>query len=296
MPELLPEAVAAFDAAAGRFDERFGGWLSVAAQRRAVRRHLLATFPAGARLIELAGGTGADALFLAQRGYRVLLTDGAPAMLRTAAQRAESAGLSHRIEVQQMVLEHADEFSRTFAPCSFDGAYSVFAGLNCVADLRPVARSLARLLPVGAAAVLVMFGPLPPTELLVQVLRGEPATAFRRLRRCGAAARLGGRTFAVHYPTPLSIARSFEPWFELRRTRGIGIAVPPSAAEPFISRFPRLVRTLERVDRILEVPFARFADHVLFHFVRVPVPVASGAGASSCRSTAGSGGTGGMMP
>ncbi|HEX6909482.1 MAG TPA: hypothetical protein VF142_03775, partial [Longimicrobium sp.] len=54
----LPPAAAAFDTVAPRFDERFGPWRSVAAQRRAVRRHLLAAFPAGAHVLELGGGTG----------------------------------------------------------------------------------------------------------------------------------------------------------------------------------------------------------------------------------------------
>ena len=39
--------------------------MSVAAQRRSVRRELLGAFPPGARLLELGGGTGEDALFLA---------------------------------------------------------------------------------------------------------------------------------------------------------------------------------------------------------------------------------------
>ena len=55
----LPPAVAAFDAIASDYDRRFGGWASVAAQRRAVRRELLSLFRPEARLLELGGGTGA---------------------------------------------------------------------------------------------------------------------------------------------------------------------------------------------------------------------------------------------
>src|SRR5690606_40579022 len=73
-----PAAVEAFDASAAVFDARFGDWASVVAQRQAVRRMLLDTFPPGARLLELGGGTGEDAVFLAAHERRVLLTDGAP--------------------------------------------------------------------------------------------------------------------------------------------------------------------------------------------------------------------------
>ena len=69
--DVLPPPVRAFDAVAGGFDERFGPWLSVRAQRDAVRRILLAAFPAGTRLLELGGGTGEDAAWLARQGRSV---------------------------------------------------------------------------------------------------------------------------------------------------------------------------------------------------------------------------------
>lgn len=278
-----PPAVAAFDAMADRFDGRFSEWASVAAQRRAVRRHLLAAFPAGSHLLELAGGTGEDALFMAGQGRTVMLTDGSPAMVARARAKAAAAGLADRLAARQLVLEQLDAATasdtddRTFEDVrSFDGAWSNFAGLNCVADLRPVARGLARLLPGGASALLVVFGPLPPGEVLTQLVRGDIRSAFRRLHRGGSAARIGGLGFDVHYPSPRTIARAFAPWFMLRRMRGIGVFVPPSAAEPFISRLPRLVRTLEALDRLAEAPLAQLGDHVLLHFVRTPVGVDRG--------------------
>src|SRR5271163_5332003 len=83
-PTLAP-AAAAFDAVAEAFDERFGPWLSVAAQRRAVRAALRDAFPPGARVIEIGGGTGEDALWLSAHGRQVLLTDVSPLMVRVAA-------------------------------------------------------------------------------------------------------------------------------------------------------------------------------------------------------------------
>ena len=63
---LRPAAIA-FDAVAPIFDSRFGAWQSVSAQRRAVRAALLHAFPPGGYILELGGGTGEDAAFLAQR-------------------------------------------------------------------------------------------------------------------------------------------------------------------------------------------------------------------------------------
>jgi hypothetical protein len=162
---------------------------------------------------------------------------------------------------------------RTCGP--FDGAFSNFAALNCVADLRPVARGLARLLRGDAPALLVLFGPLPPGEMVVEAVRGRPRAAFRRLARGDVDARLGGCAFTVRYHRPADVRRAFAPWFRLERMRGIGVFVPPSAAEPWISRFPRLVRALEAIDRVVEAPLARLGDHVLYHLVRTDAPAPS---------------------
>lgn len=271
----LPPAVRAFDETAPRFDERFGEWLSVSAQRRAVRRCLTDTFPAGGRLLELGGGTGDDALYMLERGYRVTLTDGSPRMVERATAKLRQAGWDERAApVEQVVLEELGalaERRRARGEPSFDGAYSNFAALNCVEDLTTLAAPLADLLRPGAACMLVVFGPFPPGEVLVELLRGRPRSAFRRLRR-EAPARIGREHFRVWYPSPGTVARALAPHFTLRGMHGIGVLVPPSAAEPEISRFPRLVAALEAADRVLAGPLARLADHVLLHLERTATP------------------------
>lgn len=269
----LPNAVAAFDALAPRFDERFGSWLSVAAQRRAVRRYLLRAFPEGAHLLELGGGTGEDALFLAERGRRVHLTDGSPEMVSRARAKAEKAGLLASVSTEAVTLEGLGAFAARRASCPpFDGAFSNFASLNCVQDLRAVGAGLARLLPGGAHAVLVLFGPFSVGEMLVEALRGRFRNVFRRLSSQPAAARVGEHRFNVSYPAPRRVARALQPWFRLARVQGIGLFVPPSAAEPEISRFPALLALLSALDRAAARPLALLADHVLLDFVRTASP------------------------
>jgi SAM-dependent methyltransferase len=279
----LPPAVRAFDHTAERFDERFGEWRSVAAQRRAVRRYLVRTLPAGGRLLELGAGTGDDGLFLLERGYDVRLTDGSPRMVERATEKLARAGWAQRPAPESVVLEELDAYAeralaRGDAP--FDGAYSNFAAFNCVADLPALARPLARLLRPGAPLLLVVFGPCSIGEVIVEVVRGRPTAAVRRFRRGPAPARLGGEHFQVWYPRPADFTRALAPYFALRRVRGIGLLVPPSAAEPWISRFPRVVAALEAADRLLTAPLARLADHVLLHFDRTQADVGEPEGGS----------------
>lgn len=269
---LRPAAVA-FDAIAPTFDARFGAWSSVAAQRRVVRSALLKRFPAGGHILELGGGTGEDAAFLAERGFHVTLTDPSPTMVALADAKLRPLGSKAEIAACEELEDFANHYLSTGdlsggAPL-FEGAFSNFAPLNCVTDLKPVARGLAKLLKPRAAAMLVVFGTFCPTEMMVETLRGRPRQALRRSKRGPVSARLAKREFHVVYHRSAEIARAFAPWFVLEKKLGIGVAVPPSAAEPWISAHPLLLGAMEAVDHVLAGPLAMLGDHVLYQFRRV---------------------------
>ncbi len=266
MPSLRPAALA-FDAIAPAFDARFGSWRSVAAQRRAVRSALLQAFPERGNILEVGGGTGEDARFLADRGFNMFLTDPSPAMVAQA--NAKLVSLGGRAEVA--AGEDMEDFAARYLAAGgarFDGAFSNFAPLNCVEDLGPVARGLATLLKPGAPALLVIFGTFCPGEIVVETLRGRPHLALRRFKRGSAPAKLAKRDFHVVYHRRAAMERAFAPWFSLEKRLGIGVAVPPSAAEPWISQQPRLLAAMEAADRVLARPLAMFGDHVLYQFRR----------------------------
>lgn len=260
----LPPAAAAFDAVAERFDERYGACKSVAAQRSAVRIALLDAFPMGAQLLEIGGGTGEDAEFLAKRGRTVRLTDVSPSMVRLATEKLRGLGLPVPVVSPAESLDANVE-----SPVrGFDGAFSNFAALNCVTDLAAVARGLSELVRPGGHVLLVVFGVCSPGEWLVETLRGRARSAFRRLSRGDVPARLGGSEFVVRYHRDHDLRSAMASGFRLVGRRGIGVFVPPSAAEPWISAHPRLLGALEQMDRIVSRPLALLGDHVLYDFER----------------------------
>jgi ubiquinone/menaquinone biosynthesis C-methylase UbiE len=260
----LASAAQAFDAIAADFDARFCPWRSVEAQRRAVRRVLAEAFPPGARLIEIGGGTGEDASWLARRGCDVLMTDASPGMVSAAA-----AKCGDRVRTRVAAAEDFGALADALGgERAFDGAYSVFAALNCVTDLSGFAEGIARLLRPGAELIIVVFGAFSPGEMLVEVLRGRPRNALRRLNTGAVNARLGGRDFSVRYHRRRDLVAALGPWFDLESRQGIGVFVPPSAAEPWISRHPVLLRSLETLDRWTSRELALFGDHILYRFVR----------------------------
>lgn len=269
MSTLRPAALA-FDSIAADFDSRFGEWRSVAAQRSAVRAVLMRGFPAGGRILELGGGTGEDAAFLAQRGFEVLMTDASPAMVSRAQTKLAPLGAHAEVcsaeEIERLASRAAADTSL------FDGAFSNFAPLNCVTDLALVAQGLARLLKPGAMAMLVLFGTCCPGEIASEVLRGRPRSALRRFRHGESPARLADRHFRIVYHRSAALKRTFAPWFVLEKRYGIGIAVPPSAAEPWITHQPRLLSMMERFDKLASRPFAFLGDHILYQFRRNDFP------------------------
>ena len=125
----------------------------------------------------------------------------------------------------------------------------------------------------GGVVLFVVFGVSPPGEWIIQLLRGDVGAAFRRASRGDVAARLGGQDFFVRYHRQRDIVDAMAPAFRLTRRLGIGVFVPPSAAEPWISGHPRIINLLERLDRVASRPLALLGDHVLFQFEgNGPVP------------------------
>lgn len=247
---------AAFDNLAAGYDDGFTRTLLGERLRRAVWRRLDVLFAPGDRILELACGTGEDALHLAGRGVRVLATDVAPEMVRVAKEKL--AGVPGA-EVRHLAVEDLDRLDEP----PFDGVLSDFGGLNCVADLPAAGRALAARLRPGAVAVLCVMGPVVPWEWLWFRGRGK---AFRRLTPGGVE----WRGLRVRYPTIRRLRSSFAPAFRMRRVAALGALLPPPYAESWAARHPRLIDRLDRWERRLETlpPLPWLADHYLMELER----------------------------
>jgi SAM-dependent methyltransferase len=250
---------ATFDALAADYDSRFTGTPLGTLLRQAVQRRLDARFAPGDRVLELACGTGEDAVHLGHRGVRVIATDASESMVEQA--RAKSEGLREMIELRQLAIEGLASLSGPF-----DGAFSNFGGLNCVQDLAAVSQALANLLRPGAPVLLCVMGPVVPWEWAGFLRRGEPGKAFRRLRRGGVE----WRGITVRYPSPATLRRAFAPAFRPLRLSAVGALLPPTEWEAWAGRHPRLLAALACWERRLETvpPLPWLSDHYLLELAR----------------------------
>jgi ubiquinone/menaquinone biosynthesis C-methylase UbiE len=259
-------AAAAFDRVAKSYDELFTYTAVGCAQRKQVWAKLVSAFPPGSRILELNCGTGEDARFLVKCGCSVVACDASIGMICAARGRSRTEDELAHIEYRHIANEHLAVLADDKP---FDGALSNFSGLNCVTDLSAVASSLANLIKPGGRALVCVWSRVCAAEVIWYLLLGQMKKAVRRFSG-KATARLGRIVIPVSYPSIPEFRRAFFPHFRLASRRAIGLLVPPSYVEPWISKYPNLLTHLERLDEICAAwpVLCGVGDHVLLEFVR----------------------------
>jgi ubiquinone/menaquinone biosynthesis C-methylase UbiE len=265
--EVENQTALAFDSLAARYDDLFTRSMIGRAQRGAVWTVLIDVFKPGSHILELNCGTGEDALFLARHNISVVACDASEGMIQTARQRMRSEDPNANIHFELLPTEHLSEL---LPSKPFDGAFSNFSGLNCVADLNKTARDLAALVMPGAPVLICLSTRFCLLEMIWFAFHGQFRKAFRRSSGI-ATAKVGGFTVKVQYPTLRAIKRLFAPHFLLCSCTGIGVAVPPSYLETLVCKYPRALSLLQTIDRgIARLPWFRtMGDHMLLRFERV---------------------------
>jgi SAM-dependent methyltransferase len=265
--QSIDSAQAYWDTAAETYDLDFANTLIGRAQREAIWREIAKVFTAGQRILELNCGTGIDAVFLANRGVRILACDIAPRMIELAQRRANSTQTNEQIDFRVLATENIESLDKEGL---FDGAFSNFSGLNCVDDLPAVAQKLARLLRPGARLVLCMIGRFVPWEIAWYMAHGNPHRAFLRFKKV-TVGRIGkDAVVSVRYPSVRKLASIFSPGFRIKKRQGIGITLPPSYLEYLAQKFPLVLNHLANFDRRIGcLPLMRsMGDCVLLQFER----------------------------
>ncbi|MFN8621971.1 MAG: methyltransferase [Chloroflexota bacterium] len=264
---------APFDAAAAGYDATFTDTALGRRLRAAAWVWLDRAFAPGDRVLELGCGTGVDAMHLAERGVGVVATDASDGMLEAATRSSVVRGANDLVTVQPLDLARIGDSGWAGALGGpFDGVFSGFGALNCVADRTRLLGALAGVLRPGARAVLVVMGPTCPGEMAWHLLHGEPRAALRRWRAGERAGVPGGGSIRVWYPSAGRVAGEAAPWFREVRRGGIGVVLPPSGLSLAFERRQGLLRLAGPVERRIGGTRlgAAFADHWVLELERRP--------------------------
>lgn len=266
---------AAFDQVAAGYDESFTSTKLGIMLRKRVWQHLDEQFRSDHRLLDLACGTGEDALYLAQKGIHVTALDGSSEMVRLATIKANSTQHSGEILIRQSSLENVIEQPltatgpRTWSSDAalrfdghFDGVISNFGGLNAIDRWHELAGALALLIRTGGKVVLVPMGMVCPWEIGWYLVHGKLKTAFRRFGRRPLAS-LGDSAVPVYYPSSNRLKQAFRPWFTPVRTESLGLLLPPSYLSSSVARWPRLSDLLNAIENKIGNISLGWGDHYI---------------------------------
>jgi SAM-dependent methyltransferase len=236
--------------------------------RARVQAAALAAFDRGARLLEVGCGTGTDALFFARRGYRVVAIDPSAEMLAVASEKIATAGFSKMVEWLHHSAERLEELIENYGAASFDGIFSNFGALNCVADLRRFARSADGLLRAGSKILLSFMPPICPWEIGYYLCKRQPAEAFRRWRgrsgTRGISVRVGNQNVQTYYHSPAAVMAAFGRAFKIEKQFALDLFVPP----PYLhgmTRHQKLFNVFLNCEKLLAAwPLLRnWGDHIV---------------------------------
>jgi SAM-dependent methyltransferase len=216
-------------------------------------------------ILELGCGTGEDAVHLARAGHQVVAIDVSEKMISIARLKAMAAGCADRIQFHVLPIEALHTLPRDLR---FDGVFSNFGAINCVADVSCLARTLAQRLEPGAPLMFVVMGRHVPWEWAWFLAHGDRARAFRRLRIDGVA----WRGIRIQYPTPAKLGANLSPWFEVTRRAALGFALPPSYAAAWLDRSPRMLAALGWLERAMRSFTAGLADHYMLEATQRKLP------------------------
>ena len=267
MDEQLKNVNAAFSRQSAAYDGYEENHAILQWMREQVRTHVLSFLQPGNKILELNAGTGLDAVFFANRGFAVHVTDLSDGMIFQLRSKVAALNLRDKITIQKCSFTELEKI----AVGPFDYIFSNFGGLNCLADLTQATRKMPRLLKPGGLVTTVMMPPICPWELAL-IFRGHFKTAVRRLHRRGVLAHIEGVHFMSYYFTASQVRKAFGKNFKKVARQGLASISPPPYMENFPKRHRQLYKFLTWADmRISHLPpFNSWADHFILTVQYLP--------------------------
>lgn len=228
--------------------------------RKTIRSIVAKHIPAGGSILEINAGTGLDALWFANHGYRIHATDIADGMLSALETKVNLFGKPNQFSFQKLSfleLENANHIP-------FDGVFSDFGGLNCTNDLPTVVQGIEKVLKPNGYVVWVLMPKICFWEI-AQIFLGRINVAIRRFKKDGVQANVRGALVKTYYYSVKQIKQTLGENFEIIHFQSLSLFAPPMNQMKFINSFPQLTKLLLFFDEIVgKLPlFNRCGDFII---------------------------------
>ena len=256
--------ISPFDIAAETYDKDFTQSKIGSMQRQLVWQllaPLLQSYPRPLNILEINCGTGEDALQLAKSGHNVIATDASAQMIKQAKQKSSDAEpFANKPDFITCSFRHLTDLHFKEP---FDLVISNFGGLNCIdaKEVITLSKDLSRIVTGKGQLLLVVLSKFCLWEIVYFSLKGKFDIAFRRLKR-SIPFNVDKHTMEIFYYSPRKIIKLFKPAFSLLRLSPVGLVIPPSYLESVFLKRPRLLQSLNCLEKKLGLPlFSFLADH-----------------------------------
>lgn len=246
------------------FDQIYDTNPIVIHMRNTIQDIVLANLNTNDHILEVNAGTATDAVFFAQKGFKVSAFDISSGMVKQSTEKIRVLGLGDRVRIEQLDFEQVDQLTETF-----DYVYSNFGGLNCTPNLGLVVNKLVDRLKPGGRGTFVIMPPFTLWEKLYY-LKGNLKIATRRKKKGPSKAHIEGEHFHCWYYEHRVVTKALKEKIANCDIRGLCILSPPSFIDRFPVRFPRLYRLLTRIDgKVAKWPvFKSIGDYYIYTFTK----------------------------
>ncbi len=246
----------AYNRNADKYDEFIENNPNLQRMRGKVYAHVTSLLPQGARILDLACGTGTDAFWFARHGYTVHGIDISDGMLHRAKEKAKQLGVDSRVTFEHLSYTELGKLEKN----QFDCTFSNFGGLNCVSHLKLVADQVRPLLRPNARVIWALMPPFCLWESAM-LLRGRFKLATRRFSGKSTVFK-EGLNYPVYYYTPKQVAQAWESDFKSESIRALSVITPPATNKDFAIKRPRMFDLLSKLDDAVEskYPFKYWGD------------------------------------
>jgi ubiquinone/menaquinone biosynthesis C-methylase UbiE len=231
--QRLERIARAHDALAPTYDATLAENPVAVWMRTQLWAHYARAFPPGGRVLDIAAGTGTDALHLAERGMRAVAIDVSSGMIDELQRRASERGLA--VETHVIAAEHLS----TSGLGEFDGALTAFAGLNTIDNLPQLSTDLARLLKPRGRVIIHALNSFCLWETVNGLLHGHVRRARTELSH------IGGEMLNHRAHDPVALWREvFAADFDCREMYALSVIAAPT----WLRRAPRMTRVVLKLD------------------------------------------------
>lgn len=256
-----------FDVSAPKYDAEFTDSAIGKMQRERVHFALQVNklVSGKSKVLEINCGTGADAIWLAQKGNKVIASDASVKMIEQCRYKYKSS--EQALELQ-FVKSSFSELRETFPNQKFDLIFSNFGGLNCVdaTEIKQLFSDFSQLLLPNGKMVLVVMGRKCLWERMYFLLKGNSKKAFRRNSKQAIAAHIGDDTYvSTYYYSPEELQQLAYENFNREALAPIGFFVPPSYLGIFFANKKSLLKILYFFEKVIFnwKYLADYSDHYL---------------------------------